>query len=133
LRESKRKDFVERIVKEIKGKWQYFRIHASGDFYSEEYVEKWIEIAQQCPDTIFKAFTKREDLTDSLQRLAALPNVKLRQSLDETKQDATMGLEVGVIEYDDLNKAGMMVCPQHCPTCGYKCWHKTESVVWHAH
>jgi hypothetical protein len=34
------------------------RIHDSGDFFAEFYLELWIEIAQQHPDVLFYAYTK---------------------------------------------------------------------------
>ena len=41
-----------------KGKQAYFRIHESGDFYNQEYVNKWIYIASQIPEVQFMAYTK---------------------------------------------------------------------------
>jgi len=54
LEASKQADFVEGIVREIlKTKAEVFRLHVVGDFYSVEYVEKWIEIADRLPDVKF--------------------------------------------------------------------------------
>jgi len=54
LEASKQADFVEGIVREIlKTKAEVFRLHVVGDFYSVEYVEKWIEIANRLPDVKF--------------------------------------------------------------------------------
>ena len=36
----------------------YVRVHESGDFYSLEYLLKWLEIAKQFPDLQFFAYTK---------------------------------------------------------------------------
>lgn len=36
----------------------HVRIHDSGDFYSVEYLNKWLEIAKQNKDVIFYAYTK---------------------------------------------------------------------------
>jgi hypothetical protein len=38
------------------------RIHDSGDFYSQEYLEKWYSIARALPRFKFYAYTKRLDL-----------------------------------------------------------------------
>lgn len=35
-----------------------FRIHSSGDFYSQKYFDAWISIAMSFPNTIFYAYTK---------------------------------------------------------------------------
>lgn len=34
------------------------RIHDSGDFFSDQYVDKWLEVIQSQPDTLFYAYTK---------------------------------------------------------------------------
>ena len=61
------------------------RIHASGDFYSADYIAAWHAIASSCPATRFYAYTRSwrvADLLPGLTRLAALPNVKLFLSAD---------------------------------------------------
>lgn len=64
---SKREDFVPVMVETIrkkcnhpsrKGKKVLFRIHESGDFYNRQYAERWLEIARQCPEVTFLAYTK---------------------------------------------------------------------------
>ncbi len=58
-RDSLRGDFVDMLASIIgRGKSGYFRIHESGDFYSQEYLDKWIAIANRLPDIRFLAFTK---------------------------------------------------------------------------
>ncbi len=68
------------------------RIHASGDFYSPEYVGKWTEIAQRRPDVTFYAYTRswrnrdgslNEPMLQAFTTLAALPNVRLWYSCDK--------------------------------------------------
>jgi hypothetical protein len=57
-------NFVEEMVKAIKkaiGKRTgdiYFRIHEGGDFYSQEYYNKIVEVVKSFPDVKFLAFTK---------------------------------------------------------------------------
>lgn len=52
-------EFVATIDAEIKRrKIQRVRIHDSGDFFSPEYLEKWIAIVQLNPLTQFYAYTK---------------------------------------------------------------------------
>ena len=41
-----------------KGKQLAIRIHASGDFYNIDYLNKWTAIAQANPDVVFYAYTK---------------------------------------------------------------------------
>lgn len=52
-------DFIQVMDKEIKKKKaKAIRIHDSGDFYSVEYLDKWIAITQLNPDVQFYAYTK---------------------------------------------------------------------------
>lgn len=56
---SKQSIFVGLMDIEIKKKKaQAIRIHDSGDFYSKEYLLKWIEIANINPNVNFYAYTK---------------------------------------------------------------------------
>ena len=34
------------------------RIHVGGDFFSKEYMKAWVQVAKQCPDVTFYAYTK---------------------------------------------------------------------------
>jgi hypothetical protein len=53
------KDFVSNAVNDLnKLRYKYIRIHDSGDFYNQEYLDKWFEIAKQFPNKIFYAYTK---------------------------------------------------------------------------
>jgi len=57
---SKQDNFVQLMDKEIKSyrKIDYIRLHDSGDFYSPEYLKKWIDIANKNPKVKFYAYTK---------------------------------------------------------------------------
>lgn len=49
------------IIAQIKAEnISFVRIHASGDFFSERYIEVWQDIARECEDTIFWTYTKNE-------------------------------------------------------------------------
>jgi hypothetical protein len=60
LEMTMRSDFVDIVVKELKSQRSYnaVRIHDSGDFYNQEYYDKWCEIARQLPNHTFYAYTK---------------------------------------------------------------------------
>lgn len=117
-------EFVETITKEIhRRKIKLVRVHTIGDFYSEKYVRKWIEIAKNCPQTYFRANTKRRDFKDIILKLNALPNFNIRESLDPSFQTPTMGLPIGTI--DTLNIAkNLFGCISDCKKCGYSCWYQ---------
>ncbi|MDO5406638.1 MAG: hypothetical protein Q4F28_04835 [Eubacteriales bacterium] len=61
-------DFVDKMVRKLErlrpkpGQQIYVRLHASGDFYSEEYLRKWMKIALRLrlkgKDYVFSAYTK---------------------------------------------------------------------------
>jgi hypothetical protein len=55
-------------------------VHADGEFYSQEYVDKWAKIAQGMPDVIFYAYTKRMKDFD-FSKVKALGNFVLHNSI----------------------------------------------------
>ncbi len=40
------------------GKTLYLRVHASGDYFSREYLRNWLDTARRHPDVIFYSYTK---------------------------------------------------------------------------
>lgn len=78
--------FVEDICAEIaKKKVRVVRIHVSGDFYSADYVDKWLEIVDRFPAVTFYAYTRSWRVAEQrkkLNKLADRPNVRLWWSLD---------------------------------------------------
>ena len=63
-------DFIGRIIDEVRKKRvQRVRIHDSGDFYSEQYFRKWLDIARAMPDVEFYAYTKMVSMVSKLGRL----------------------------------------------------------------
>lgn len=60
---SRTTEFVDLMVDEITNrKYRLVRIHEVGDFYSNEYLDKWKSIAGKCPDTVFLSYTKSLNL-----------------------------------------------------------------------
>lgn len=104
---------------------RFFRIHASGDFFSVEYAEIWYRIAERFPGTIFLAFTKQWDIVRKVP-FYQLPNFSL-----------VLSGWTGVTIPEDLRNlypcawcddgeetripADAIECPGHCETCGI-CW-----------
>lgn len=98
------------------------RIHAAGDFFSNEYVMMWARIAERHPDTIFWTYTKTAFL--AVKYFDSLPNCNVVKSL------VNGGFNFGkagylVRLYHELVKAGksVWICRcgidknQHCNTC----------------
>ena len=126
---SKQDDFIDSMAEEINRKHtEYFRFHASGDFYSEDYVRKGIAIAEKCPKTLFRTTTRRRDLADVIQELDAVPNFIVRESLDHERSSPEMGLVVAALASLPLAKSAY-TCVDDCVECKYHCWHKRESIA----
>ena len=115
-------EFIEIITKEIlRRKFPWIRLHAIGDFYSEKYVRNWMEIAKNCPQTIFRTTTKRQDLKDAILELHSLPNFHIRESLDPSRTEPVMKLPMAAINTIDIAK-GFFNCIQDCRKCKHTCW-----------
>ena len=88
LKASKLKSFVSNVTKKLsKSRYKTTRIHEGGDYYSEEYIKKWYQIARNLPEHVFYSYTKRTDLfTDDI--LSDKPsNLKLILSIDGILSD----------------------------------------------
>jgi hypothetical protein len=81
LTAAKQADFEQRAIESIaKLGSPYVRIHESGEFFSQEYVDSWATIAAASPNVQFLAYTKR--LADwDFSALRGLPNVIVISSL----------------------------------------------------
>lgn len=124
LERSKIKEFQQDIIDEIKNckkPLEAIRIHESGEFYSQDYLDKWEAIAKQLPNHKFYAFTKRKKDFD-FSRVEALPNFVIIDSLK------FKGLNYG--SYEDMLKLkvehGTMICTATFKgaskdTCGVSC------------
>jgi hypothetical protein len=82
-------NFVSGIIEDLKRmrKVNTIRIHDSGDFYSQGYLNKWADIARALPHLTFYAYTKSLTLDLS----GAPENFKVTQSLGG-KHDASVDL-----------------------------------------
>ena len=88
LEASLQPNFADRIIKEIrKTKAPAFRLHVIGDFYSIEYIEKWIDIAISLPEVMFFGSTRSwrcDHLSPTLIQFRDLDNVFMKASIDVT-------------------------------------------------
>lgn len=134
---SKQADFVPKLVNEIvalKKPLAAIRVHESGDFYSQEYIDKWHQVAQYRDKDLFYAYTKRLKDFD-FSALAAMDNFILIDSC-----------QYGPINYGDgafvqgMAAKGAFVCPACTAiTCNNGCRYcltkaaQRSGVVFHAH
>ena len=108
--------FVSQITAELtamRNPPKYVRIHASGEFYSQPYLDKWVQIATAFPSITFYAFTKMLSKLD-FTTLMSLPNVVIINSLPN-----------GKINYVKTLRPNLYTCP--ATGCGSSCtWCMTK-------
>lgn len=84
-------EFVDTVDTEIKRKkLPMVRVHASGDFYTPEYAQKWVTIARRNPTTTFYAYTRTwtgKEFHSALAQLQALPNFTVLASVDAENKE----------------------------------------------
>jgi hypothetical protein len=118
----KDEDFVEYFIKAL-SKQTHFRWFDSGDMYSIDLATKMYEIMVNTPNTkhwLPTRMYKFKKFHDILNKMASLPNVKVRNSSDEINGTYTKGLHGSTIlpskEYADKDT---FVC--NAPSQGGKC------------
>lgn len=112
------------------------RIHASGDFFSAEYIAMWFEIVKACRDCVFWTYTKNADAENAFDGLS---NINIVKSVIHG-----FGFNFGTCEYilkvykalKDMGK-DVYICKcgidknQHCTNC--KGCSKNEFVLFIEH
>jgi hypothetical protein len=74
LRQSRRGDFVERMLAEIRsGGVLVLRLHVAGDFYDAEYTRKWLAIVKRSPRVRFFGYTRSWRVASIVPALGELP------------------------------------------------------------
>jgi hypothetical protein len=107
LAQTKSDNFVADAVAEIrKSNKKYVRIHESGDFYDQAYIEKYVDIVKALPDVKFYAYTKK-DKKLNFSALLKLDNFNLIVS------NTPMGLNYGDMDYCKklVKDHGYKLCP----------------------
>lgn len=119
---SLRTDFVQRMVNEIgrRKSLKYIRIHLAGDFYNREYVDKWAEIAEQYPQKIFRANTKRQDFLRYMKKRFP-KNVVVRESTDPSRKKS-LGIFPSAVVEGTPYSGWIFKCIDDCEKCGYYCY-----------
>ena len=124
-RDSLMRYFPLRMISMIKSRRgvRYVRIHEGGDFYSQEYLDKWIYIASALPDITFLTYTKCWGLDFS-----HTPGnfIHFWSVWTDTKGRPPEGLRA---YSGDLPPNGRVFqCPHHCDPC-MRCF-TTRQDVW---
>lgn len=128
---SQASDFVKQMNGEIAAVHpNYIRIHPSGDFYSQEYFDKWIQIAKDNPSVHFLSYTRNYDL-----RVENLPsNFALYYSLDKTTSKRSDDINLTALvtpiskprHMQKVNDA--FVCDSKCYKCK-ACWSGKINII----
>jgi len=94
-------EFVEKINLELKYHDRpYCRVHVSGDFYINEYIQKWIDIAKNNPTIKFFSFTRSyriPELVEKLEELKDMENVSLLASVDPSHDYIPQGWKLAIV------------------------------------
>jgi hypothetical protein len=90
------------------------RVHASGDLYSNDYIQNWITIANKSVRTEFYAYTRSwqvPELRAAIRRLGRLENFTLFLSTDRTmpKPPRWKGIPICYLSADDSDQPRMPV------------------------
>jgi hypothetical protein len=87
------------------------RIHDSGDFFSDEYLEGWMDIAREVPDVLFYAYTKEVSRCKRLADATRPTNFRLIFSLG--------GVEDHLIDLDADRHAEVFTSIETLEQAGY--------------
>ena len=95
----------------------YVRIHSSGDFFNNRYVEMWEFVARTCAEKKFYFYTKMDGILD-MENLINLPNVNRVKSI---LPDGSINF--GSMEYilEKSRKFGIKICPYGISDKPIKC------------
>jgi hypothetical protein len=131
-----REQWVSAMAAAIQGE-EYFRVHDAGDMFSPAYAACWLEVCQRLTKTKFWIPTRAwqqpsgllpvfDPILNTLQKLAALPNVTVRPSALDfgDPPPVVRGLDAGSTA--EFAAAGVWDCPAptqdgHCGSCRH-CW-----------
>jgi len=106
-----KRDMVEELGRKRYRGGKYVRIHDSGDFYSEEYLKAWLDIAQSVPDVTFYCYTKEVSLFKRIVEGLAPDNFKWLYSMG--------GLEDYLIDRENDRHAEVFPNAQALEAAGY--------------
>jgi hypothetical protein len=112
-------------------KFRHFRIHESGDFYNQNYLDKWIKIAKAFPMIEFLAYTKSGWLDYS----QCPPNMVVRMSVWEDSNPKKVNYDLPLASMEGLEqREGAFHCkPTYkCAECRF-CWASTKDVFFTKH
>jgi hypothetical protein len=124
LTDSQSELFVGAMISEIikskaVKKYGMFRIHESGDFYSQEYLNKWIAICKKLPNVTFLAFTKsfQLDFSECPKNMQIVWSVWPDTDMNALPKTGKYSYAGDCVPADKI----VIECVGHCDNCGI-CW-----------
>ncbi len=135
--------FAAIIIDELKQSLiPYCRIHESGDFYSQEYLEKWYEICNATPEKQFLAFTKNFSLNfdkkpENLSVYYSVWSDTNKEDLEKAdprlkKAYTTWTRQSHIDKHGRVYTGSSKKCKGYCDTC-LMCFNNTHSVYFPLH
>jgi hypothetical protein len=119
------------------------RLHSSGDFCSESYIDWWAGLISQTPKVRYWAYTRSwavAGLMPRLESLRALPNMQLFASWDHTMPRPPEGWRLSIISNGNgVSTKVNLDCPEQyeggprCADCGYCITKRRGNVIFHPH
>jgi len=139
LEYSKSWEFRGRVIDQIMNeRVRWVRIHPVGDFYDHAYFRKWIEIAEECYNTRFLAYTRNTTIDTS-----RLPrNFVLYFSVDHATKKLNPGIDRLALAFKpwqrvewfehysplEINDREFRICANRCENCR-ACWFAKHDVA----
>jgi len=124
--QSLMKNFAEKMISEIN--WRrsikYVRVHISGDFYSCDYIDKWVRIAKTLPEIIFRTNTRRLEGFQKYMRKVFPQNFVVRESTDPTRNSLGIFPQAAIKGTPGSKK--FFICKDDCAKCNFYCWCNPE-------
>lgn len=135
--ESLKDTFVEKIISELKNMSHITRVrlHESGDFYSQKYLDKWIKIAKALPHITFLAYTRSFNLDFS----GRPKNFIVYWSFDaSTKTKVPKGRTAKLVLKDETPPKNAVTCKHksrynYCGRECHICWKGAKNVYFIQH
>lgn len=139
---------ISQQLSEHNGKRIGVRIHSCGDFYSTDYIAMWHKICMMFPWVQFWGYTRSwvvTGLLESLSCIAALSNVNLFASWDNTMQQVPTGWRKSIVAstndevMQNFHEKNSFICPEQylqvgcCADCGFCMQDTTENVIFILH
>lgn len=113
-------NMAELISKSLPKKAKIIRIHVAGDFFSQAYMDAWIEVAKQRPDILFYAYTKSLNFWQN--RVNDIPNNFRLTASEGGKNDnliTKLGLKFATVVFSEDEAKKLKLEIDHDDTHAY--------------